>query len=177
MTACTRRAGTMFTDCFSADAIEATARRPGLVTRAAKMTGTILRALVTFGVWHDAATTLAPWAAKVAPWDEQRAIAPEALDQRLTKRALALLQDLMGQALAKVPTLEKAGDDGLLPSLPKVSLAASTGVALPKSLPALLPGSGGRAPQAGANIPAVGDSKRSGVDHVALPPWNLPAQT
>jgi hypothetical protein len=166
----------MLTDFFSSDDIEATARRTGFVKRAAKMTGKIFLALVTFGVWNDADTTLAQLAAKVAQLDEPRAISPEAIYQRMNKRALAFLQDLIGQALAKVHALEKVCDDGLFPSFTKVYLADSTGFALPNSLHALFPGSGGSATKAGAKIQAVWDYKRSGFDHFALTPWNLPDQ-
>lgn len=49
MTACTRSALAMLTDFFSSDDIEATARRTGFVKRAAKITGKLFLALVTFG--------------------------------------------------------------------------------------------------------------------------------
>ena len=65
MTACTRSAVSMFTDFFSSDDIEATARRTGFVKRASQITGKRFLALVTFGSWSDATTTLAPLAAKV----------------------------------------------------------------------------------------------------------------
>ena len=42
----------MFTACFSSEAIETTARHTGFVTRASKITGTRFLALVTFGVWR-----------------------------------------------------------------------------------------------------------------------------
>jgi hypothetical protein len=164
----------MGTDCFASDDIEATARRTGFVNRAAKITGQIFLALVTFGVWDDADPTLAPLAAQVTPLDEQRAVSPEAIDQRMHKRALAFLQALLCQALAQGQTLEKVGDAGLLPAFAKVYLAASTGLELPHSVHALLPGSGGRATQAGANIQAGWAYKRSGFDHFALTPWPLP---
>jgi hypothetical protein len=166
----------MLTDFFSSDDIEATARRTGFVTRAAKMTGKLFLALVTFGVWNDADTTLAQLAAKVTQLDEQRAVSPEAIYQRMNKRALAFRQDLIGQALAKVHTLAQVCDDGLFPAFTKVYLADSTGFELPNRLHALFPGSGGSATQAGAKIQAVGDYKRSGFDHFALTPWNLPDQ-
>src|SRR5262245_58933728 len=79
MTACTRSAVAMLTDFFSSDDIEATARRTGFVKRTAKITGKIFLALVTFGVWNDADTTLAQLAAKVTQLDEQRAVSPEDL--------------------------------------------------------------------------------------------------
>src|SRR5262249_46832758 len=169
MTACTRNAVAMFTDVFSSDAIAATARRTGFVKRTAKITGKIFLALITFGVWNDAATTRAPWAA-------QRAVSPEAMYQRMHTRALAFLHDLIGQALPKVPALEPVCAAALLPAFPKVSLAESTSFELPTSLHDLLSGSGGSATQAGAKMQAVWAYKRSGFAHFALTPWNLPAQ-
>jgi hypothetical protein len=166
----------MLTDFFASDDSEATARRTGFVKRTANMTGKIFLAWVTFGLWHDADTTLAPLAAKVTQWDEQRAVAPEAIYPRVNQRALAFLQDLICQALATVQAREQVGDAGLFPAFTKVSLAASTGFALPKSWHALVPGSGGSATQAGAKMQAVWDYKRRGFAHLALPPGNLPEQ-
>src|SRR5215470_11346694 len=174
MTACTRSAVAMLTDFFSSDDIEATARRTGFVKRTAKITGKIFLALVTFGVWNDADTTLAQLAAKVTQLDEQRAVSPEAIYQRMNQRALAFLQDLICQALAKVQALEQVCDDGLFPAFPKVYLADSTGFGLPDSLSALFPGSGGSATKAGAKMQAVWDYKSSVFGHCALTPWNGP---
>jgi hypothetical protein len=61
MPACTRSAVTMVTDFFAADDSEATAHRPGFVQRTSKMAGKRFLALVTFGAWSEAKTTLAPW--------------------------------------------------------------------------------------------------------------------
>ena len=110
----------MLTEFFTTEHIEATARRTGLVKLAAKMTGKIFLALVTFGVWQDADTTLAQLAAKVTQLDEQLAVSPEAIYQRMNKRAVAFLHDRICPALAKVQALEKVCDDGLLPAFPKV---------------------------------------------------------
>jgi hypothetical protein len=57
MTACTRSAVAMFTDFFASDDIEAAARRTGFVKRTSTITGTLCRALITFGVWSEAQTT------------------------------------------------------------------------------------------------------------------------
>jgi hypothetical protein len=100
---------------------------------------------------------LAPWAAQVKQWDEQVEGSPEAIHQRMNQRALAFLQDMIRQALAKVHAIEKVCDDGLLTVFPKVSLADSTGFGLPESRHDLFPGSGGSAAKAGANIQAVWD--------------------
>src|SRR4029450_12005780 len=106
MTACTRSALAMLTDFFASDDIEATARRTGFVKRTSKITGKIFLALVTFGVWSDATTTLAQLAAKVTQLGEQLEVSPEALHQRMHKRALIFLQDMIRKALAKVHTLD-----------------------------------------------------------------------
>ena len=166
----------MLTEFFTTEHIEAAARRTGFVKRAAKITGKIFLALVTFGVWNDADTTLAQLAAKVTQLDEQLEVSPEAMYQRMNKRALAFLQDLIGYALAKVPALEKVCDDGLFPAFTKVYLADSTGFELPNSLHALFPGSGGSAAKAGAKMQAVWDYKSRVFAHCALTPWNLPDQ-
>jgi hypothetical protein len=103
----------MLTDFFASDAIEAAARRTGFVKRTSKLTGKLFLALVTFGAWSDATTTLAQWAAKVTQLDEQVEVSPEAIHQRMNQRVLAFLQDLLRQALAKVQSVEKVCDDGL----------------------------------------------------------------
>jgi hypothetical protein len=59
MPACTRRAVSRFTACFTSDEIEATARRTGCVQRASKSTGQLFRARMTFGTWRAANTTWA----------------------------------------------------------------------------------------------------------------------
>jgi hypothetical protein len=162
MTACPPRAGAMFTAFFASDDSEATARRTGFVKRTAKITGNIVLALVTFGVWHDADTTLAQLTAPVTQLAAPRAVSPEAMAQRMNKPALAFLQDRSCHARAKGQALEHGCDDGRLPALTKVYLAASTGLALPHSLRDLFPGSGGSAPTAGAKMQAVWDYQRRG---------------
>jgi len=110
----------MLTDCFAADDIEATARRTGFVKRASKITGKIFLALVTFGVWSDATTTRAQWAAKVTQLGEPLAVSPEALHQRMHKRAVVFLQEMIRIALTKVQTLDHVCDDGLFTYCTKV---------------------------------------------------------
>ena len=176
MTTCTRSAVSMLTDFLSSDDIEATARRTGFVKRVSKLRGKLFLALVTFGAWSDATTTLAQLAAKVTPWDEQVEVSPEAMHQRLHPRALAFLQDMLRQALAKVQSLEKVCDDGRFTAFTKVYLADRTGFGLPDSLHALLPGSGGNAAKAGAKSQAVWDYKNNVCGHFALTPWNIPDQ-
>jgi hypothetical protein len=174
MTAPTRSAVSMLTDFFSADDIEATARRTGFVKRTAKITGKIFLALVTFGVWSDATTTLAQLAAKVTQLGEQLEVSPEAIHQRMNKSALVFLQEMLCQALAKVQSLEKVCDDSLFAYFAKVYLVDSTGFGLPESLKDLFPGSGGSAAKAGAKIQAAWDYKSSVFGHFALIPWNIP---
>ena len=176
MTTCTRSAVSVFTDFFASDAIEAAARRTGFVKRTSKLTGKLFLALVTFGAWSDATTTLAQLAAKVTQLDEQVEVSPEAIHQRMNPRALAFLQDMLRQALAKVQSVAQVCNDGLFTDFTKVYLADSTGFALPDSLHDLFPGSGGSAATAGAKIQAVWDYKNSVFGHFALTPWNIPDQ-
>jgi hypothetical protein len=176
MPTCTRSALSMLTDFFASNDIEATARRTGFVKRTSKLTGKLFLALVTFGSWSDATTTLAQLAAKVTHLDAQVEVSPEAIHQRMHQRALAFLQDMLRQALAKVQSIEKVCDDGLFTYFTKVYLADSTGFALPESLHDLFPGSGGSAAKAGAKIQAVWDYKSSVFGHFALTPWNIPDQ-
>jgi hypothetical protein len=165
-----------FTSFFSSDNIEDTARRTGFVKGASHLTGQLVLALVTCGVWRDPQTTLAPWAAQVTPWDERVEGSPEALHQRMTQRALTLLQERLRQALATVQGLDKGCDDGLLPSCPTVSLADRTGFGLPDSLKELVPGSGGSAAKAGATMQAGWDYTSRVFRHCVLTPWNIPDQ-
>src|SRR5438128_12489665 len=105
MTASTRSAVSMLTDFFASDDIEATARRTGFVKRASKITGKIFLALVTFGVWSDAATTLAQLAAKVTQLGEQLEVSPEGPHQRMHKRALVFIQEMISKAITKIQTI------------------------------------------------------------------------
>jgi hypothetical protein len=176
MPACTRSAVSMLTDFFASDDIEATARRTGFVKRASKITGKLFLALVTFGPWHAANTTLAQLAAKAAQLDKPVDVSPEAIHQRMNKKAIAFLQDMIRQALAKAQTLERVCEDGLFTFFTKVYIADSTGFALPEALHKTFPGSGGSAAKAGAKIQAVWDYKSSVFGHFALTPWNIPDQ-
>ena len=176
MPACTRSAVSMLTDFFASDDIEATARRTGFVKRASKITGKLFLALVTFGPWHAANTTLAQLAAKVAQLDKQVDVSPEAIHQRMNKKAIVFLQDMIRQALAKAHTLERVCEDGLFTFFTKVYIADSTGFALPEALHQIFPGSGGSAAKAGAKIQAVWAYKSSVFGHFALTPWNIPEQ-
>lgn len=106
--------------------------------------------------------------------DTPVAVSPDAMPQRMNKQAMAFLQDMIRQALAKAPTLEHVGEDGLFTFFTKVYRAASTGFALPEALHQPFPGSGGSAAKAGAKMQAVWDYKSSVCGHFALPPWTLP---
>jgi Transposase DDE domain len=176
MTACTRSAVSMLTDFFASDDIEAAARRTGFVKRASPITGKLFLALVTVGVWSEANTTLAQLAAKATQVGDHVEVSPEAIHQRMNQRAVVFLQDMLGQALAKVQATEHVCDDGLFTAFAKVYLADSTGFALPDSLHETFPGSGGSAAKAGAKIQAVWDYKRNVFGHFALTPWNIPDQ-
>lgn len=176
MPACTRSAVAILTDFFTSDDIEATARRTGFVQRASKMTGKLFLTLMTFGTWSEANTTLAQLAAKVPQLGQQVDISPEAIHQRMHKKAIAFLQAMLQQALAKVQSLEHVCDDGVFTAFTHVYLADSTGFELPEALHKTFPGSGGSAAKAGAKIQAVWDYKNSMFGHLVLTPWNIPDQ-
>src|SRR5919109_4443863 len=102
MPASPRRAVALVTAFCAADDLATTARRTGFVQRTSQMTGKRLLALVTWGGWRDATTTLAPWAAQVTPVGAPLAVAPAALQQSMQNRALGLLQARIRQALTTV---------------------------------------------------------------------------
>jgi hypothetical protein len=176
MPACTRSAVSMLTDFFTSDDIEATALRTGFVQRASKITGKLFLALVTFGTWSEANTTLAQLAAKITQLGQPVDVSPEAIHQRMHKKAIAFLQAMLRQALAKVQSLDHVCHDGLFAAFTHVYLADSTGFGLPEALHKTFPGSGGSAAKAGAKIQAVWDYKNSIFGHLALTPWNIPDQ-
>jgi hypothetical protein len=115
-------------------------------------------------------------AAKVTQVMAQVDVSPEAMYQRMNKRALVFLQEMSRQALAKVQALDYVCADGLFTAFPKVSLADRSGFGLPDSLAELFPGSGGSARRAGAKMQAVWDYKSHMFGHFALTPWNSPDQ-
>ena len=94
----------------------------------------------------------------------------------MNKKAIAFLQDMIRQALAKLQALDPVGNDGLFPAFTKVYIADSTGFELPEELHKTFPGAGGSAAKAGAKIQAVWDYKSSLFGHFALTPWNIPDQ-
>jgi Transposase DDE domain len=162
------------TEFFSADQIEASARRTKFVQRASKITGKLFLALVTFGRWSAAKTTVAQLAAKAAHLDEPVDITPEALQQRMTARAVAFLQELVQTAFTKLHTGDTICEEGIFAPFPRVHIADSTGFRLPESLAKEFPGAGGSGSTAGAKIQLVWEYKSHTFDHFALIPWNVP---
>jgi len=146
----------MRTACVAAEPMAASARRTGFGTRASKIPGNRVLALGPVGVWREAHTPRAPWAAQVVHVGEPRAVSPAALAQRMPKGALAVLQALLRPALAHVPAIEPVCEAGLWPCVTHGARAESPGCGLPDRVHALVPGAGGRATNAGANMPAVG---------------------
>lgn len=94
----------------------------------------------------------------------------------MNTKAIAFLPEMIRQALAQVQGLAQVCDDGRCPAFTQVSIADSTGFALPEELHKTLPGAGGSATKAGAKIHAVWDDTSRGLGHFALTPWNMPAQ-
>jgi hypothetical protein len=162
------------TEFFSADQIEASARRTKFVQRASKITGKLFLALVTFGRWSVPKTTVPQLAAKAAQLGVPVDITPEALQQRMTARAVAFLQDLLQTAFTKLHTGETICEEGIFAPFLRVHIADSTGFGLPESLQKEFPGAGGSGSQAGAKIQLVWEYKSHTFDHFALIPWNVP---
>jgi hypothetical protein len=162
------------TEFFSPDQIEASARRTKFVQRASKITGKLFLALLTFGRWSVAKTTVPQLAAKAAQLDEPVEITPEALQQRMTARAVAFLQDVLQTAFAKLHTGDTICEEGIFAPFPRVHIADSTGFGLPESLAKEFPGAGGSGSKAGAKIQLVWEYKSHTFDHFALLPWNVP---
>lgn len=176
MTHYTPSAIAMLTAFFTTDTIEQTARRTGFVKRRSKISGKVFLALVTFGLWSHAKTTLLQLATKVTQLGTPQQVSAEAIHQRMNNRAVAFLQDLLEQALSKLQALHPACEDGLFDFFTHVHLADSTGFGLPERLKTLFPGSGGHASPAGAKIQLVWEYKRSLFAHFALTAGNIPDQ-
>ena len=162
------------TEFFSTDQIEASARRTKFVQRASKITGKLFLALITFGCWSTAKTTVPQLAAKAAQLDVPVEITPEALQQRMTARAVAFLQELLQTAFAKLHTGDTICEEGIFAPFSRVHIADSTGFGLPESLAKEFPGAGGSGSKAGAKIQLVWEYKSHTFDHFALIPWNVP---
>src|SRR3989454_8749191 len=165
---------TKLTEFFSADQIEASARRTKFVQRASKITGKLFLALVTFGRWSAPKTTVAQLAAKAAQVEQPVDVTPEALQQRMNARAGAFLRDMIQTAFPQLHTADTVGDETLFAPFARVHIADSTGFGLPESLQEQFPGAGGSGAQAGAKIQLVWDYKSHTFDHFALTPWNVP---
>jgi hypothetical protein len=162
------------TEFFSTDQIEASARRTKFVQRASKITGKLFLALVTFGRWSAAKTPVPPLAAKAAQLAVPVDITPEALQQRMTARAVAFLQDLRQIAFTKLHTETTLCEEGIFAPFSRVHIADSTGFGLPASLQKEFPGAGGSSSKAGAKIQLVWEDKSHTFDHFALMPWHVP---
>jgi hypothetical protein len=165
------------TEFFSADQIEASARRTKFVQRASKITGKLFLALLTFGRWSVAKTTVAQLAAKAAQLEVPVDITPEALQQRMSARAVAFLRALLQTAFAKLHTDNTVCDDGLFAPFGSVYIADSTGFGLPACLQEQFPGSGGSASKAGAKLQLVWEYLSQTFAHFALVPGNVPDNT
>jgi Transposase DDE domain len=168
---------TKLTEFFSADQIEASARRTKFVQRTSKITGKLFLALVTFGRWSAPKTTLAQLAAKAAQVEHPVDVTPEALQQRMNERAVAFLRDMIQTAFTQFHTEDTRGDDTLFAAFGRVHIADSTGFGLPESLKEQFPGAGGSGAKAGAKIQLVWDYKTHTFAHFALLPWNIPDNT
>jgi hypothetical protein len=162
------------TEFFATAQIEACARRTGFVRRTSKITGKVFLALVTFGTWSLAKTSLAQLTAKGAQLPTPVAFSPEALHQRMTSRAVAFLRALLQRAFAELHTVNPWCDDGLFAGFTAVHIADSTGFALSPSLKELFPGSGGGASAAGAKIQLVWEYLSQSFAHLALVPGTTP---
>src|SRR5215471_842292 len=143
---------TKLTEFFSPDQIEASARRTKFVQRTSKITGQLFLALMTFGRWSAPKTTVPQLVAKAAQLAVPVEVTPEALQQRMTARAVAFLRDLLQTAFAKLHTRATSCEDGLFGPFADVYIADSTGFALPESLQQEFPGAGGSGSTAGAKI-------------------------
>ena len=93
------------TEFFATTQIEACARRTGFVRRTSKITGKVFLALVTVrDVEYCAKTSLGQLAAKAAQLPTPVDISPEALHQRMTRRAVAFLRAVAPASLCQSST-------------------------------------------------------------------------
>jgi hypothetical protein len=165
------RAGNrVFCDCQS----EACARRTGFVRRTSKITGKVFLALVTLGQWSTVKTSLGQLAAKAAQLPNPVEGSPEAIPQRMNRRALAFLQEMIQRAFVKLRADDTGGEEELFTAFSRVHIADSTEFGLPDTLKDLFPGAGGSGARAGAKIQLVWEYKSHTFDHFALIPWNVP---
>src|SRR5262249_18135359 len=162
------------TEFFATAQIEACARHTGFVRRSSKITGKVFLALVTVGSWSTRTTSLGQLAAKAAQLPTPVDISPEALHQRMTRRAVKFLQALLQRAFIQLHTGSAVCETELFAPLPAVHIADSTGFTLPSSLKDLFPGSGGGASAAGAKIQLVWDYLSRSFAHLALVAGTMP---
>src|SRR5215510_6259436 len=115
------------TEFFAPAQLEACARRTGFVRRTSKLTGKVFVALVTLGTWSTRRTSLGQLAAKAARLPTPVDIAPEALHQRMTWRAVAFLRALLQKAFAQLHAGTSGCETGVFISCTAVHIADSTG--------------------------------------------------
>lgn len=156
------------TEFFATAQVEACARRTGFVRRTSKLTGKAFLALVTLGTWSTRKTSLAQLAAKAAQLPTPVDVSPEALHQRMTRRAVVFLQAMLQRAFAKLHTGNTVCNTELFASFTAVHIADSTGFALPATLKDCLPGNGGGASVAGAKLQLVWEYLSHSFTHLAL---------
>src|SRR5215475_8646877 len=162
------------TEFFATAQIEAYARRTGFVRRTSKITGKVFLALVTLGAWGTRRTSLGQLAAKAAQLPTPVDISPEALHQRMNRRAVAFLRALLQRAFVQLHMSTPGCDNELFASFTAVHIADSTGFTLPSSLRDLFPGCGGGASAAGAKIQLVWDYLSQSFAHLALVAGTMP---
>jgi hypothetical protein len=165
------------TEFFATAQVEASARRTGFVRRTSKITGKVFLALVTLGAWSTRTTSLGQLTAKAAQLPTPVDISPEALHQRMTRRAVAFLQALLQRAFAQLHTGTPVCDPELFAPFTAVHIADSTGFGLPPALKELFPGSGGGASIAGAKIQLVWEYLSQSFAHLALVAGTTPDNT
>ena len=156
------------TEFFATAQVEVCARRTGFVRRTSKLTGKAFLALVTLGTWSIRKTSLAQLAAKAAQLPTPVDVSPEALHQRMTRRAVVFLQAMLQRAFAQLPTGNPVCSTELFASFTAVHIADSTGFALPATLKDCFPGNGGGASVAGAKLQLVWEYLSHSFAHLAL---------
>jgi hypothetical protein len=168
--------GEKLTEFFVTDEIEACARRTGLVRRTSTITGKVFLALGTLGAWAPPKTSVAQRTVKGARLPTPGAVWPEALPQRLTRRAVAFLRALLQRAVVKLQMGGTVGDAELWEPVTAVHHVESTGVEGPPSLQAFFPGSSGEASTAGAKILLVWEYRSPSFAPLALVAGTTPGQ-
>src|SRR5262245_12357347 len=108
------------TEFFAPAQIEACARQTGVVQRTSKITGRVFLALVTLGTWGTRHTSLGQLVAKAAQLPTPVDVSPEALHQRMTRRAVAFLRALLQRAFAQLQTGDTVCDADLFASFTAV---------------------------------------------------------